>query len=205
MAFRLIPREERFYEDFLAMAQHIREGAILLSELFGGERVATDRVEKIKGVEHKCDFLLHELMRRLNQTFVTPIDREDIHALGGALDDVMDAIDEAASLVVTYRIDSVRNGAAELSDIIRRQADELHTGISRLEKRKGVLEQCVQINHLEHEADGIHQKVVGALFDEERDPIMILKWKEIFDMLEAATDRAEDVANQLENIVLKHG
>lgn len=205
MAFRLIPREERFYDDFLAMAEHIREGAGLLAQLFEGTRVDTDRVQQIKDVEHKCDFLLHELMRRLNQTFVTPIDREDIHALGGALDDVMDTIDEAAALLVTYRIETLRPGAAKLAMVIRQQADELHEAISRLEKKTGVLEKCVEINHLEHEADSIHQQIVGALFDEEKDPIVILKWKEIFDLLEDATDRAEDVANQLENIVVKHG
>ena len=204
MAFRLIPREETFYVDFVAMADQLRIGARLLEEMLSSDPPHADKAHEIKEVEHKCDFLTHEIIQRLNKTFVTPIDREDIHSLARTLDDVMDAIDNAASLIPLYKIDRVRPGARELAKVISRSADEVRRALEALEKRGGVLERTVEINRLENEADRIHQRAVGQLFDEERDPIIIVKWKEIFDLLEDATDRCEDVANLLENVVVKH-
>src|SRR5687767_3947414 len=128
--FRLIPREEKFYEDFLAMADQIRTGAGLLQELLAVDPPAMDKVDAIKEVEHKCDFLTHEIIQRLNKTFVTPIDREDIHSMARALDDVMDAIDDASALFPLYRIDRVRNGARELSAAISQQVDQMRVAIS---------------------------------------------------------------------------
>ena len=122
-----------------------------------------------------------------------------------SLDDVMDAIDDAASLIPTYRIVKVRNGARELAAIVLLQAEQLQPALGALEKRSGVMDYAVEINRLENEADRIYQRSIGELFDEETDPIMVIKWKEIFGMLEHATDAAEDVANLLENIVVKHG
>jgi predicted phosphate transport protein (TIGR00153 family) len=164
-----------------------------------------DKAYEIKEVEHKCDFLTHGIIQKLNKTFVTPIDREDIHSLARTLDDVMDAIDNAAALIPLYRIDRVRAGARELARVISDTTDQVRAAVEALEKRTGVLERAVEINRLENEADRIHQKAVGQLFDEERDPMVVLKWKEIFDLLEQATDRCEDVANLLENVVVKHG
>lgn len=203
--FRLIPREESFYADFAAMADQIRGGARLLVEMLSAEPPLADKAYEIKEVEHKCDFLTHGIIQKLNKTFVTPIDREDIHSLARTLDDVMDAIDNAASLIPLYKIDRVRNGARELARVISDSTDQVRAAVEALEKRAGVLERTVEINRLENEADRIHQKAVGQLFDEERDPIVVLKWKEIFDLLENATDRCEDVANLLENVVVKHG
>ncbi len=203
--FRLIPREESFYADFAAMADQIRGGARLLVEMLAAEPPVADKAYEIKEVEHKCDFLTHGIIQKLNKTFVTPIDREDIHSLARTLDDVMDAIDNAAALIPLYRIDRVRNGARELARVISDATDQVRAAMEALEKRTGVLERTVEINRLENEADRIHQKAVGQLFDEERDPIVVLKWKEIFDLLENATDRCEDVANLLENVVVKHG
>ena len=202
--FRLIPREEKFYEDFLSMADQIRIGAGLLQDLLNSDPPALDKVDAIKEVEHKCDFLTHEIIQRLNKTFVTPIDREDIHSMARALDDVMDAIDDASALFPLYRIDRVRSGARELSVAISQQVDQMRVAISALERKKGVLEHVVEINRLENEADAIYKSAIAKLFDEERDPIAIMKWKEIFDLLERATDRVEDVANLLENIIVKH-
>ncbi len=203
--FRLIPREESFYADFAAMADQIRGGARLLVEMLSVEPPLADKAYEIKEVEHKCDFLTHGIIQKLNKTFVTPIDREDIHSLARTLDDVMDAIDNAAALIPLYRIDRVRNGARELARVISDSTDQVRAAVEALEKRTGVLERAVEINRLENEADRIHQKAVGQLFDEERDPMVVLKWKEIFDLLEQATDRCEDVANLLENVVVKHG
>ena len=202
--FRLIPREETFYADFVAMADQVRIGARLLEAMFATEPPLADKAHEIKEVEHKCDFLTHEIIQKLNKTFVTPIDREDIHMLARTLDDVMDAIDNAASLIPLYKITRVRPGARELARIVTSSADEVRNAMEALEKRKGVMERAVEINRLENEADRLHQRAVGQLFDEERDPITVMKWKEIFDLLEQATDRCEDVANLLENVVVKH-
>jgi predicted phosphate transport protein (TIGR00153 family) len=203
--FRLIPREETFYVDFVAMAEQLRVGARLLEEMLAVDPPHSDKAHEIKEVEHKCDFLTHEIIQRLNKTFVSPIDREDIHSLARTLDDVMDAIDNAASLIPLYKIDRIRPGARELARIISISADEVRRACEALEKRSGVLERAVEINRLENEADRVHQRAVGQLFDEERDPVVIIKWKEILDLLEDATDRCEDVANLLENVVVKHG
>jgi len=204
MAFRLIPREEKFYTDFQALATELKRGGRLLEEMLVPDHPIWDKADEIKEVEHKCDFLTHEIIQRLNKTFVTPIDREDIHSLARTLDDVMDAIDNAAALVPLYRIDRVRFGARELAKIISSSAEVVRNAVMALEKHSGVLECAVEINRLENEADRVHQKAVGQLFDEERDPIAVMKWKEILDLLEDATDRCEDVANLLENVVVKH-
>jgi predicted phosphate transport protein (TIGR00153 family) len=165
-----------------------------------------DKAEEIKEVEHKCDFLTHEVIQRLNRTFVTPLDREDIHALARSLDDVMDAIDAAATLVRLYRLDTVRFGARELARIITASAEEIRPALEALEQKKGgVVVHAVEINRLENEADRLHQQAVMRLFDDERDPILIMKWKEALDFLEDATDRCEDVANVLEGVVVKYG
>ncbi len=203
--FRLIPREEKFYDDFKAMADQLKRGARLLEAMFAVDPPIADKAHEIKEVEHKCDFLTHEIIQRLNKTFVTPIDREDIHELARTLDDVMDAIDNAASLIPLYRIDKIRPGARELTRIIIQQTDEIRTAVEALEQRKGVLERAIEINRLENEADRVHRQAISQLFDEERDSIAVIKWKEIYDLLEEATDACEDVANLLENVVVKHG
>ena len=204
--FRLIPREEKFYDDFKAMGDQLRAGARMLEEMFASDPPAADKAHEIKEAEHKCDFLTHEIIQRLNKTFVTPIDREDIHALARTLDDVMDAIDDAAALIPLYRIDKIRPGARELTRVISAQTDELRKALDALEgKHSAILEHAVEINRLENEADRHHQRAVGQLFDEERDAIVVMKWKEILDVLEDATDACEDVANLLENVVVKHG
>jgi uncharacterized protein len=204
MAFRLIPREARFFDDFVAMAEQIRLGATMLEEMLAPEKPIWDKADQIKEVEHKCDFLTHEIIQRLHRTFVTPLDREDIHTLARSLDDVMDAIDASASVVRLYSITKVRPDARELARIIKASADQMVIALGALERRKGVAEPAVEINRLENEADRIHQAAVRLLFQEERDPIEIMKWKEILDFLEDATDRCEDVANVVEGVVVKH-
>ncbi len=204
MAFRLIPREERFYDDFVALAQQIRRGAGLLEDMLVPDRPIWDKADEIKEVEHKCDFLTHEIIQRLHRTFVTPLDREDIHTLARSLDDVMDAIDASAAVVRLYQIERVREDARELAKLVRMSADQMVVALQALERKKGVAEPAVEINRLENEADRAHQAALRRLFEEERDPIAIIKWKEILDFLEDATDRCEDVANVLEGVVVKH-
>jgi uncharacterized protein len=204
VAFRLIPREARFFDDFVAMAEQIRLGAGMLEEMLAPEKPIWDKADQIKEVEHKCDFLTHEIIQRLHRTFVTPLDREDIHDLARSLDDVMDAIDDSAAVVRLYSIERVRPDARELVRIIKASTDEMVKALKALERRDGVAEPAVEINRLENEADRVHYAAVRRLFEEERDPIVIMKWKEILDFLEEATDRCEDVANAVEGIVVKH-
>jgi predicted phosphate transport protein (TIGR00153 family) len=205
VAFRLIPREERFFDDFEALAAELQRGARLLEEMLAPDRPIWDKADEIKEVEHKCDFLTHGIIQRLNRTFVTPLDREDIYGLARSLDDVMDAIDASAALVRLYRLDSVRFGARELARIITASTEQVRPALEFMGKRKGLLSYSVEINRLENEADRVHQQAVSRLFDDERDPIAIIKWKETLDFLEAATDRCEDVANLLEGVMVKHG
>jgi predicted phosphate transport protein (TIGR00153 family) len=203
--FRLIPREEKFYADFQALADELKIGAALLEEMLAPERPIWGKAEEIKVVEHKCDFLTHEIIQRLNRTFVTPLDREDIYALARSLDDVMDAIDAAATLIRLYRLDHVRSGARELAQIITACTNELRLGLDALELKRGVITHAIEINRLENEADRTHQEAVSRLFEEEHNPLAVMKWKEAFDFLEESTDRCEDVANVLEGVVVKNG
>ena len=204
MAFRFIPREERFYDDFVALTEQIRHGATLLEEMLAPERPIWDKADEIKEVEHECDTLTHQVYQRLHKTFVTPLDREDIFGLARSLDDVMDAIDATAAIVRLYQIEQVRPDARVLTRIIKDCTVQLVLALQALEKKTGVAEPAVEINRLENEADRAHQAAVRRLFEEERDPVAIIKWKEILDFLEDATDRCEDVANVLEGVVLKY-
>jgi uncharacterized protein Yka (UPF0111/DUF47 family) len=205
MAFRLIPREEKFYSDFLSLADELVKGSSMLEEMLSADRPNWDKADEIKEVEHKCDFLTHEIIQRLNRTFVTPLDREDIHALARSLDDVMDAIDASATLIRIYRLDNVRFGARELAKIISACTGEVRLALAALEQNKGVGIHAVEINRLENEADRAHQQSVSRLFDDEPNPIVVMKWKETLDFLEDATDRCEDVANVIEGVMVKHG
>jgi predicted phosphate transport protein (TIGR00153 family) len=202
--FRLIPRNEDFYDQFVTLASQLRVGSGLLEEMLARDPAIWDKAEEIKEVEHKCDHLTHQIISRLNTTFVTPIDREDIHALAKSLDDVMDAVDACAKVIRLYKIGTVRYGARELAHVVSLSVDQVRHALEALEKKTGVAQRAVEINRLENEADRIHEESLRRLFDEERDPVMIIKWKEILDFLEEATDRCEDVANLLEGVVVKN-
>src|SRR4029453_4341831 len=196
--------QARFFEEFTAMAGRVQDGARLLRGMLGGSAPDHAKAEEIRLVEHDCDERTHQIIQRLNTTFVTPLDREDIHPLAHTLNDVMDAIDAAATLFPLYDIATVRKGAAELAAVISQQADQLRLAIEALESRNGVQDRIREIHTFEHEADMIHRDAVQRLFREESDPIAIIQWKEILDHLEASTDAAEGVADVLEGIVLKH-
>lgn len=203
--FSLIPREEQFFTDFISLAGQIRSGAHTLKGMLAADPIAVDQVAAIKDIEHLCDRSTRSIIDRLNRTFVTPLDREDIHALAVGLDDVMDAIDAAAAVTKMYHVTKARQGAQRLAEIIADSTDLIAEAMTLLERRDGVLELAARINQLEHEGDRVHQDAIVALFDDEKDAITIIKWKEILDFLEAATDRCEDVANRLEGTVVKHG
>ena len=200
---RLLPRERSFFSLFTEVTANLQEGAKALSALFHDYRDVPARTQAIKALEHKGDDLTHEIIARLNKTFITPIDREDIHALTTKLDDVLDLMDAVATRLVIYRAETLRPGAAELADILVRATAEIHVAVSKLEKQDGILDHCVTIGDLEDEADTAVRAAIARLFVEEKDPVELIKWKEILEVLEIATDKCEDVANVLEAVVLK--
>lgn len=200
---RIIPREEKFFAMFTNMGQLLIEGAGVLNQLLGDVTQAPVRAEEIKALEHKADNLTHDLMTRLNQTFITPFDREDIHALGSRLDDVLDLMDAAAMRIVVYKIAVLPPGARELGAILMAQVKEIAAALGLLNRPDGILAHCIEINRLEDDADRIARASIGMLFEKQTDPIVLIKQKELYEVLELATDKCEDVANVIEGIVVK--
>lgn len=207
MAFRLsfFPRDEQFFTLFNQMADEIRVAAGHLEQMLATDPPDVSKADVIKDAEHRCDALTHDAIQRLHRTFVTPFDREDLYALASSLDNVMDSIDAAAAMVRLYRIQAIRPGARELARTVSQSADRLHSALESLERKTPVHPHAVEINRLENEADRAYQHAIRDLFDTESDPILIIKWKELLDMLEKITDTCEDVANVIEGVVVKHG
>jgi len=207
MALRLgfFPRDEQFFDLFKEMADEIRAAAVMLEALLASDPPDDSRVDLIKDAEHRCDALTHDTIQRLHRTFITPFDREDLYALATSLDNVMDAIDHAATLVRLYDIQQVRPGARELARTVTGATDRLHAALDALAAKKPIHPHAVEINRLENEGDRCYQDAIRKLFAGERDPITIIKWKELFDVLEQITDACEDVANVIEGVTVKHG
>ena len=204
MAFRLIPKEEKFYQDFLAVADELKNGARLLEEMLAGTPPLWDKAEEIKEVEHKCDFLSHEVYQRLHRTFVTPLDREDILGLASRLDDVADLANDVAELILIYKIDRVRPAAVRQAKILVAATDELVLMMQRLEGLKDLQEHWIKLHTFENEGDHVFREAIGELFGAERDAIELVKWKDLFERIEIAIDRCEDIANIVETIKIKH-
>ena len=200
---RFIPRETKFFDLFADMANNVITGARQLRDLLQNYTDVSAGVQRIKGTEHKGDEIAHALFVKLNSSFITPFDREDIHTLASSLDDVLDYINAAADRLTTYKITSPPEAAVELATIILRQAEELAKAVALLEKGDALIEYCVEVNRLENEADGISRHAIGRLFETETNPIQLIKHKELLEVLEMATDKAEDAANVLETVVLK--
>jgi uncharacterized protein len=194
-----------FFDTFEGMARGAVEAAGVLERLFSDGR---DQVEKhstrIKEIEHSCDDMVHGLVRELNRTFITPFDREDIHDLGTAMDDMVDLIDAAASRALIFRVAGEVPEAAGLAKIIRRQAEEIALAVSRLKEPDHILEQCRRIKEMETEGDRLYREAMGRLFERTTDAIFVIKAKEIIEVLEAGTDAGDHIAIILERIVLKN-
>lgn len=203
--FRLIPRDEQFFELFRQMADEIRQAAGRLEQLLAGDPPELSVIDAIKEAEHRCDTLTHDAIQRLHRSFVTPFDREDLYALATSLDNVMDAIDHVATLVRLYHIRTMPPGARELSHIVTSSTDRLHATVEAMERQRPVQPHSVEINRLENDADRVYQSAIENLFDTVTDPIQLMKWKELLDVLEQITDACEDVANVIESVVVKHG
>ena len=200
---RLIPRETKFFDMFNDMARNLSEGARLMKSLLEDFRDVPAQVAKLKDIEHRGDDMTHSLLTKLNSTFITPFDREDIHRLASSIDDVLDLLNAAGDRMIVYKIKAVPREAAQLAALIVQQSEQIEKAVAGLEKQQHVLEHCVEINRIENEADRITREAVGHLFDTETDPIQLIKIKELFEVLELATDKAEDAANVLEAVILK--
>ena len=193
----------KFFDLFAELSESLTEGAKLLREILANPHDLDLRVEQIQAIEHQGDKTTHAIISKLNQTFITPFDREDIHRLASSLDDVLDFVNAAAVRLVMYKITQPPPEAAELAGLIVLQTEELAKGVSLLEKNGAVMKHCDEINRLEDVADHVSRKAIGDLFERERDPVQLIKVKELYEVLEYATDKAEDAANVLEAIVLK--
>jgi len=205
MAFSLLPREDKYFDMFTQMAGKIEEAAGILIEMLNSDGSDfTSYTKRIKDVEHSCDQLTHEITTKLNKSFITPFDREDIYTLSVALDDICDYIDAGARAIVMYDIREFNDDARGLARTIRDISTAIKGAVSRLSNPNGINEYFVEIHRLENVADDIYFRAMGKLFKNATDPIEVIKWKEFLEILENATDRAESVANIIESIVLKH-
>lgn len=206
--FRLTPRDMGFYDLFEQAASNLVAAAEKLVDLFENYEDVEAKAGQIKELEHQGDNITHEIIKRVHRTFVTPIDREDITLLAHSLDDVMDFMEAASRTTFLYRIDQPTERARQLARIVARITRKLNEAMPRLrhgDQYAWILKQCVQINSLENEADDVHHAAQAELFDLcHLDVCDVIKWREIYDHLESATDRGEDVADVLEGIVLKH-
>jgi len=202
---RLLPREEKFYHLFHRQVEIISEAARLLLDgvRTGNSRLATAATE-ISVLEHKGDEVIHEVFNRLNQTFITPIDPEDIHAIASALDNVLDGIEDTSHRLVSYCINPIPPVMITLAEMVAACAKEMHAALTELEKNGATMQHCIEINRIENEADRIGRSAVADLFNKEKDPIQVIKLKEVFDYLEATVDSCEDVADVLQNVVVKN-
>ena len=200
----LIPRDGTFFEMFSQMSDNLMAGARTMVELFSDFKDVDARIAELHRIERRGDEMTHAILTKLNSTFITPFDREDIHALASSLDDVLDFLNSAGARIIMYRITNPPPAALELSRLILQQAQELHAALPKLRKNGDVLTHCVEINRIENEADVVSRAAIGRLFDEEKNPINLIKIKELIEFLEMATDKAEDVANVLETVILKN-
>ena len=205
--FPFIPREEKFFDLFEESAQNMVKAAKGLKKMVDGWENVEGEVAEITELEHQGDTITHQIMAQLNRTFVTPFDREDIALLAHSMDDVTDFIHAAADAMLIYKVDHPGQRAKELADIIVQAAAEVERVMPQLRHRaelRQILPRCVEINRLENMADRVFRSAMAELFDDSTDIAQVIKWREIYEHMESATDRCEDVANVLEGVALKH-
>ncbi len=202
--FNLIPREEKFFDLFERQSENIVAASRILCEIMVRFEEAPALARQIVDLEHAGDTLTHELVRKINTTFVTPIDREDIYALASRLDDVLDLIEAVSDRLILYKIKAPTEGARQLAEIIMQSAEETDKAVRCLRTLSPFYHKhCIEVNRLENEADRIFKSLVADLFENE-DPVAIFKWKELYETMEEVTDRCEDVVNVIEGIALKN-
>jgi predicted phosphate transport protein (TIGR00153 family) len=201
---RLIPREERFFDLFVEDAANVLGAARLLEAMLRTYDDVDARAAEIREAEHRGDEISHDIGHRLEATFVTPFDREDIHALISALDDVLDFIEEVADTFVLYRIDAPTAVAVQQASIVVRQCEQIHEALSHLRSFNGIEQYWIEVHRLENEGDQLARAAIAGLFADGGDPLEVIKWKDLYSHLEETIDTCEDVANIIERIVVKH-
>lgn len=202
--FRLVPRDESFFELFVKQARNIEAAALVLQDLIANVEEAPTRALELRDLEHEGDEMTHEVMRRLNTVFVTPLDHEDIHKLTTTMDDVLDHIEAGGDLFVLHKIDSPLPEMKAQADVLVQATRSMREALETLPKYAKLAPYWIEINRLENDGDRVYRQAVADLFDGDRRALDVLKWKDIIDELEAAIDRIEDVADALEAIALKH-
>ena len=205
--FPFMPREQKFFDLFEKSAKNMVQAAQGLKDMVDTWEDVDKRVGQITELEHEGDSITHQIIAQLHRTFVTPFDREDIALLAHSLDDVTDFIHAAADAMLIYKIEYASPRAKELADIIVQAATEVELAVPQLRQRtrlRQILERCVEINRLENMADRVFRAAMAELFNDSTDIAYVIKWREIYEHMESATDRCEDVANVLEGVALKH-
>jgi len=203
LGFRLRPVDSSFYDLFAEQARHLTDGAALLAEMLSGSSDRDDVAARMRKAEHAADETTHAIVRRVNKTFVTPLDREDIYRLASGLDDVMDAMDEAVDLILVYGVTSLPAGVSDLVEVIQQSAAVTAEAMPRLQSLKGLDEYWIEINRLENAGDQYYRRVLASLFDGTYKALEVLKLKDVVEALESAIDAFEHVANTIEQIAVK--
>ena len=203
--FSLIPKEEQYFVLFRQMTSYIYDAASKLVEMLadkGGDY--REYLRQIKAIEHLCDELTHNISKKLNSSFITPFDREDIYMLSGSLDDIVDLIDDAAHAMVIFNVRETTDHARQFADVIQRMSVQLHEAVSALESPSEVAPRLVEMHRLENEGDDLNHEAIAELFKGTPDPLYVIKWKDIYEKLEGTIDRCEHVANIIESVIIKH-
>jgi uncharacterized protein len=203
--FNFLPKEEQYFSFFTQMTSYIYDAARVLVEMLSDkDGQYAEYAKRIKAIEHSCDDLTHSISTRLNKSFITPFDREDIYMLASALDDIVDLINDVARAMVMYDVHESTNYARQFAEVIQSMAIQLHEIVSMLSRPVGISPRLVEVHALENKGDDIYHTAIAELFHNATDPLHVLKWKEIYEKLEAAVDRCENVANIIEGVIIKH-
>ena len=204
---RLLPHDASFFAHFEHQGKKTVEGCRAFLEMIEQPGNMETRAERVKQIEHECDEITHAVVEALHKTFITPIDRNDIYTLITKMDDIMDFVEAAADRLALYEVQTMTKEVGDLARCLVQSAEHVLGAVSSIRdlgKPNGILQHCIEINRLENVADGILRSALARLFREEKDPIAVIKWKEIYETLESATDRCEDVANIIEGVVLEN-
>jgi uncharacterized protein len=204
IVFRLIPRDEGFFELFNELAKRVVSSAVLLRDLFSDPRRIEELATAIKNIEHEADHITHDVTTRLDSSFVTPLDREDIHSLAQELDNVVDLIDGTARRAVMFHIGESRDAARKLCEIVIQATRHLERAVTQIKDPRAVTLATREVKVLEAQGDGVYHEAMGALFAGRPDPLEVMKWKELYDTIEETLDRCQTVAIVLESISLKN-
>ena len=207
MGFSLIPKEEKFFELFNAQAAHNVEAAKVFLELAKKWDAKSPLIDKLQEIEHEADITTHEIYDRLNRTFITPFDREDIHALGAELDDVVDIVQSVASRMQLYHVDHSTEDLVTLAETLLHAAENMGKAVAELahpDKAARIQGYCIEVNRLENAGDRALEHAISKLFQGKPDPLEVIKWKEIYEGIEAAIDKCEDVAETIQAILVKN-